>query len=56
MPKKKPSSKKVIDVATDVAVAAMTGRMWEQHKPEEIADFALAVAVKIVTWEPAVTS
>lgn len=43
--------KKVISVASDLAVQAMQTRMWEANKPEEIADFCLAVAARIFAYD-----
>lgn len=43
---KKPQ-KKVISEAFDLAASAMQGRMFENYKPEEVADFCLTVAKRI---------
>ena len=44
--------KKVIDVAKDLAIAGMTGRIFDKYdKPEEVAKFCLDVAVNILEYE-----
>lgn len=46
-PSDKKPQKKVISEAFDLAAAAMTARMFESAKPEEVADYCLAVAKRI---------
>lgn len=46
-------NKKVIDVAKDLAVAGMNGRIFDKYdKPDDVAVFCLAVATKILEYEP----
>lgn len=45
-------SKKVVDIAKGLAAAAMSAKIWEVKTPDEVADYCLAVAVKIEAYEP----
>jgi hypothetical protein len=39
-------------VAKDLAVAGMNGRIFDKYdKPEEVADFCLAIATRIVKYD-----
>lgn len=43
--------KKVISVASDLASRAIQAKMYETHKPDEIADFCLQVAARIFQYD-----
>lgn len=48
MPHDKKPNKKIISLAGELAANAMAARMFDAYKPEEIADFCLAAARRII--------
>lgn len=51
-PKPNNGNKKVIDVASDLAVAGMSARMFDKYdKPEDVAAYCLAVSKSLLEYD-----